>query len=102
MPQVPTEHNPLLPMASFDPVVDGDARLYWEEYTSEWSHGDWVRYEDALVEIAALRALLEDAIAWISEMTIAINKVQDWDGTRVGSCLESADTRLAALKAKRG
>ena len=67
--------------------------------------GDYVEYEDHLAAIAIYEArLAEDAkvraqlVASLQNLVAAICKVQDWDGTRVGSALGDVDAALAAAK----
>ena len=53
------------------------------------------RYEARLAEDAKVRAQL---VASLQNLVAAICKVQDWDGTRVGSALDDVDAALAAAK----
>ena len=53
------------------------------------------RYEARLAEDAKVRAQL---VASLQNLVAAICKVQDWDGTRVGSALGDVDAALAAAK----
>ena len=64
-----------------------------------------VENEECAMEIARLSArLAEDAkvraqlVASLQNLVAAICKVQDWDGTRVGSALDDVDAALAAAK----
>lgn len=55
-----SEYNPLLPMPSYDLFIKGDGAAVWDNIGNKWVHGDWVKYEDALAEITALRARVEE------------------------------------------
>ena len=52
-------------------------------------------YEARIAEDAKVRAQL---VASLQNLVAAICKVQDWDGTRVGSALDDVDAALAAAK----
>jgi len=52
-------------------------------------------YEARLAEDAKVRAGL---VASLQNLVAAICKVQDWDGTRVGSALDDVDAALDAAK----
>ena len=82
-----------------DPLSNGGGKMELHPI------GDYVEYEDHLAAIAAYEArLAEDAkvraqlMASLQNLVAAICKVQDWDGTRVGSALDDVDAALAAAK----
>ena len=43
----------------------------------------------------------ERAVRLLREINVAVNKVQDWEGTRVGSVLEEIEDFLAAEPEKK-